>query len=132
MRNIGGGAFRTDDEFNDPYPVCITCSIEGAVDCADLCPSGNRCYLYFGSAVTYIGDSAFQKNKFIQRVYIPDTLTTIGNYAFYELEILSKVFFPSTLVSIGKFSFSRCTALESIDIPAGSIGIIISITKTLT
>jgi hypothetical protein len=42
-----------------------------------------------------------KKNRFIQRIYIPDTLTIIGNYAFSELELLSKVFFPSTLASIG-------------------------------
>ena len=52
-------------------------------------------------------------------VELPEGMTTIGDYAFYRCTYLEKITLPNTLVEIGTYAFYNCDALTSITIPEG-------------
>ena len=69
-----------------------------------------------GLTVTGISGSAFERNKKIKSVVIPDTVLTIGDYAFMYCENLESITMSDGLQSIGKYAFYGAYA-ESIEIP---------------
>ncbi len=76
------------------------------------------------SALTSIGDYAFQRCKSIPQVSIPCTVTTLGVSAFNTCEALKTVTFEknsstgkASLATIGSYAFKKCYVLESVTIP---------------
>ncbi|MBR1497071.1 MAG: leucine-rich repeat domain-containing protein, partial [Oscillospiraceae bacterium] len=65
-----------------------------------------------GKTVTKIGDKAFQNNKNIRMVYIPNTVTSIGNSAFNGCNYLSNIQIPYTITSIGDYAVAGCALTE--------------------
>ncbi|MCD8305996.1 MAG: leucine-rich repeat domain-containing protein [Prevotella sp.] len=70
------------------------------------------------SALTSIGNYAFNECSSLQSVTLPENLTSIGNYAFCSCTKLATVTFEenSALTTIGKYAFYNC-ALTEITIP---------------
>lgn len=59
--------------------------------------------------VTAIGDGAFEGNKYIRNLSIPETVTTIGDKAFYGCKNLQEIIIRgSSLKSIGDYAFAKC------------------------
>jgi len=73
--------------------------------------------------VTIIGGSAFEDNKKITSVVIPNGVTSIENSAFKACSITS-ITIPNSVTSIGEQVFVRCGSLTSVTIGSGvkSIG----------
>ena len=63
-----------------------------------------------GGTVVAIGASAFESNKTLTEVRLPETLTTIGHDAFADCVSLTAVtpFLPATFTSIGYAAFESC------------------------
>lgn len=62
-----------------------------------------------GVQVTVIGNGAFQGNKTITAVVIPEGVVEIGSGAFYDCNSLAEVTFPSTLRVLGGGAFAFCS-----------------------
>ena len=72
--------------------------------------------------ITSIGDGAFEANKKITSVEIPDTVKTIGMSVFYNCTKLKTVTLPEKLDSIGNAAFAYCSSLKKIHINAKTVG----------
>ena len=93
-----------------------------------------------GKMVTVIGEKAFQNNKTIQMVMMPDAvksigdsafrgcsnlisitfgegLTVISSWAFFDCSSLTAVHLPKSLKSLGGQSFGNCTSISAVYIP---------------
>ena len=70
-----------------------------------------------GTAVTSIGDYAFEWCSSLESITIPDSVTSIGNYAFYDCLSLESITISNSVTSIGYFAFAFCRSLESVTIP---------------
>ena len=64
--------------------------------------------------VTSIRESAFESNKTIETVVIPESITTINSYAFRYCSALKSIKLPSKLERLSVETFNGCTSLESI------------------
>lgn len=95
-----------------------TCSVSGIGSCTDteivIPPVSPE-----GDSVTAIGMKAFQNNKSITSILIPNGVTKIGNKAFYYCENLKSIQLSAQLESIEKQAFQGCKALEEITFPDG-------------
>ena len=69
---------------------------------------------YQGKPVTEIYREAFQSNKSITTVVIPDSVEELGVFAFYECTGLTSVVIPDNVTSIGISAFYYCTGLTSV------------------
>ena len=69
-----------------------------------------------GQTVTSIGERAFDYQKDITSVSIPDTVTAIGKCAFYGCSLTS-VSLPQKLTSMGNGAFEYCRGLKEVTIP---------------
>lgn len=69
--------------------------------------------------ITSIGKSAFQDNKNLTGVCIPDYVTKIDESAFQNCVNLSTVYLPENLKTIGKMAFFFCSALKEVALPEG-------------
>lgn len=75
---------------------------------------------FYGShPVKAIGNYAFENNKTITAVTIPEGVTTIGTSAFYNCTALESISLPQTLTTLKTDVFDSCKALKSIVIPEG-------------
>jgi hypothetical protein len=70
-----------------------------------------------GYTVTKIGDSAFEDNKSISSVTIPDSVKEIGVYVFKNCISLTDINLSSSLSDIGIEAFYNCDSLTSITLP---------------
>ena len=61
-----------------------------------------------GYTVSTIAENAFEGNKTMMTVNIPDTITSIGDKAFFECENLNGVTIPASVQSIGIGAFAGC------------------------
>jgi len=90
-----------------------TCTITGMGTCTDtelIIPAKID-----GLAVTAIGYKAFENQKDITRIVLPDTLVTIEGEAFSECSSLTEINLPIKLKDIdGSFCFSGCTSLKTV------------------
>ena len=79
---------------------------------------GNTPYVVPASVVT-IEAGAFESNRSLTSITIPENVESIGNFAFFGADKLTSVVFSGTsrLASIGRLSFKQ-SKLESINIPA--------------
>lgn len=55
----------------------------------------------------------------LTEVVMPTALTSIGNYAFNNSRKLAKADIPATVTSIGSYAFNNCNALKTAVIPDG-------------
>lgn len=62
----------------------------------------------------YFDNGAFEGNKNLIEVTIPDNVTALGAYTFEGCTALSQVTLPDGLLSIGACTFQNCTSLKSI------------------
>ena len=62
----------------------------------------------------YSDNGAFEGNKNLTEVTIPDNVTALGAYTFEGCTALSRVTLPDGLLSIGACTFQNCTSLKSI------------------
>ena len=69
------------------------------------------------NSVTSIVESAFKNCSSLTSVVIPNSVTTIGNSAFYSCFGLTSMTIPESVVSIGSSAFNYCSGLTSITIP---------------
>lgn len=72
----------------------------------------------FYEGIAEIPASAFQHNKAITSVTIPETVTSIGDCAFDNCSNLQSVTIGSNVRTIGQYAFSKNPSLDRIDIPA--------------
>ena len=71
---------------------------------------------YKGKPVKSIANEAFEFNKTIETIAIPDSVTSIGEAAFFSCVALQSVVIPDSVISIGRSAFSACIALQSVKI----------------
>ena len=76
-----------------------------------------------GSALSSIGDSAFDDCRSLSTISLPAGITEIKEYTFYNCQSLASVVLPPALESIGRYSFSSTYALKHIDFPQTLTGI---------
>ena len=67
-----------------------------------------------GVPITAIREKAFESNKTIESVMIPESITTINSYAFRYCSALKSIKLPSKLERITTEAFNGCTSLKSI------------------
>merc|ERR1712167_398194 len=70
-------------------------------------------------SITEIGNSAFQQQKRLTSLTLPDGVTTIGNEVFRDCSGLTSIPLPSSLTTIGRSAFQGCSGLTSITLPEG-------------
>lgn len=63
------------------------------------------------------GNGAFESQRNLTSVVIPDTVTTIGNYAFSYCYFINSVTIPNSVTKIGDYAFNNCNDLASVTIP---------------
>ena len=78
--------------------------------------NGTETDVVIPDTVKYIS-SAFEENKTVTRVSIPDTVTGLGSSAFERCKNLTEVTIPNSVTSIGSSAFSECTNLKEVVIP---------------
>ena len=71
----------------------------------------------FNSDVIKIGSSAFESNKFLTSITIPNSVTEIGYCAFDGCSSLKSITIPDSVTSIGESAFYYCKSLASVTIP---------------
>lgn len=57
------------------------------------------------SALTKIGNQAFDGCESLTSIKIPNKVTSIGCYAFYDCSNLDNITIPDTVTEIGKYAF---------------------------
>ena len=65
----------------------------------------------------FIADNAFDGNKFITTLSLPDGLLSIGYSAFNGCSNLKEVFIPGSLLEMGYRVFNRCESLQTVESP---------------
>ena len=73
----------------------------------------------YGMPVGSIGNGAFQNNKTLKDVIIPDGVTSIEYSAFRGCTSLTNINVPDSVENIEEAAFLFCSSLKGIDIPAG-------------
>ncbi|WP_300756407.1 leucine-rich repeat domain-containing protein [uncultured Brachyspira sp.] len=68
------------------------------------------------TTMTDIADNAFEDNKNLFGIKLPETITSIGENAFVDCSSLKTINFPSSLTSIGEYAFQSCIKLETADL----------------
>jgi hypothetical protein len=80
-----------------------------------------------GTRVTAIGEKAFQSNKKIVTVIIPEGITNIGNYAFAECRYtygslgITTIVVPASVTTIGDYAFSNFAKTMSTEVQTRKI-----------
>lgn len=64
--------------------------------------------------VTSIKNNAFNGNKIVKEVVLPESIETIGNQAFFNCENLKKINLPDSITSIGEATFYNALKLKSV------------------
>lgn len=70
-----------------------------------------------GRTVTCIGSSAFELNRSLRSVTIPDTVTTLENHAFFCCTALETISIPDSVTSISNSCFWGCSKLKKAVVP---------------
>ena len=71
---------------------------------------------YNGRPVTVIGAQAFNNNKILESVVIPESIEKIDDYAFGGCSALTSISPLRGVVTIGSHAFDGCSNLSSIDL----------------
>ena len=80
-------------------------------------------YISIPQSVTSIKEHTFNNCTNLTSVIIPNSVTTIGVEAFYGCTSLSYILIPNSVTSIDNGAFMRCTNLSSFTIPNSVITI---------
>ena len=72
---------------------------------------------YKGLPVTEIAPYAFENERYLESIEIPDNVTSIGKNAFFNCISLTSVEIPDGVTSIGGSAFYYCNSLTSVVIP---------------
>ena len=98
--------------------------IEGELTSSSITNIYDATTVIIGTAVTSIGDYAFEGCSGLTNITIGDNVTSIGYAAFYNCRGLVSVTIPDSVTNIGDESFRICTRLTSVTIGNGvtSIG----------
>ena len=72
-----------------------------------------------GYPVRVIGYMAFDNNKILSSIIIPDGVETIDMHAFNFCVQLQNIRFPVTLITIDSGAFQSCNSLTGVVLPAG-------------
>lgn len=70
-------------------------------------------------AVTAIQDNAFEENKIITGMVLPETIVSIGKRAFYNNRFTT-ITIPASVKTIGSEAFRYCTTMKSFNFAEGS------------
>ena len=70
-----------------------------------------------GYTVTKIGSEAFESNKKIKSVTMPNSINWVGDFSFEECSNLTSIKMSNSVTYIGGQAFSGCSSLKSIIIP---------------
>ena len=73
--------------------------------------------VYLSSELKEICDRAFNNNRHLQKITIPEGVTFIGRECFQYCENLKSITLPESLTSIGIRCFDGCKTLKEIKIP---------------
>lgn len=69
--------------------------------------------------VQVIADSAFQGNKTITSVTLPNSVKTIGKLAFGDCDKITELSLPDSVVTLGERAFSDCDTLATVTMGSG-------------
>jgi hypothetical protein len=94
-----------------------TYSVSVKKDASDLPKNVGIPESYEGKPITVIAEAAFEGNKMLLGVRIPDTVTTIGYAAFYDCAKLTNIQMGSKVVLLERFAFGGCSTLAEIVLP---------------
>ncbi len=72
-----------------------------------------------GLPVTAIGINAFQKQKALSVMTLPEHLVTVGEHAFYDCDVLKSVYLPDSVREVGRTAFGYCPMIEEIRLNEG-------------
>lgn len=72
---------------------------------------------YKGEKVTTIAQMAFEENKDITSVVIPEGITGIYNFSFANCTSITELVLPDSVTKIYNGAFMGCTGLTSIELP---------------
>lgn len=67
-----------------------------------------------GQTITAIGDYAFKKKKFIEKIVLPETIEKLGVGSFYMCEKVEFINIPSKVEEIPKYCFDDCYNLKTL------------------
>ena len=70
-----------------------------------------------GYPVLGISDSAFEGNRNLTSVIIPNTVKSLGEKAFYNCTKLTNVVISGSLENIGVMAFNSCLSLANVELP---------------
>ncbi len=79
----------------------------------------------FGGNIEELPAFAFYGNKFIKKVYLPDSCIEIGDFCFGECSALNEVELNKNSCSIGVCAFLDCKALKNVKIPYGNPSVLV-------
>ena len=68
------------------------------------------------TTITELADNAFNGNRNLNKVTLPNTITTIGQYAFRDCSSLKEINFPSSITEIKGGAFQSCLSLQNADL----------------
>ena len=66
--------------------------------------------------ITELADNAFNGNRNLNKVTLPNTITVIGEYAFRDCSSLREINFPSSITEIKGGAFQSCLSLQNADL----------------
>ena len=73
-----------------------------------------------GLPLTEVGPYCFAKNKYLERVVLPDTITKIDRMAFYNCTGLKELELGANLTELGGDAFMNCHNLHQIKVRCGA------------
>ncbi len=91
--------------------------IEGTLESMSIPNIDNVAAVKIGTAVTSIGDSAFEYCSSLTSATIPDSVTSIGERAFYYCDALMSLTIGNGVTTIGESAFNTCNSLTSATMP---------------
>ena len=68
------------------------------------------------TTITELADNAFNGNRNLNKVTLPNTITVIGEYAFRDCSSLREINFPSSITEIKSGAFQSCLSLQVADL----------------
>ncbi len=70
----------------------------------------------FKEGTTVIADNAFEGQKTLKKIVLPNGLLSIGNVAFWKCTNLTEITIPASVEHIGEFAFGQCSNLTAINV----------------